>query len=247
MPPPPLRICLVAPSGGPERDYYGFEEQCDGAVRFFVTISRVGGESGKDHDLDSLHETGRIDWIVEAAERIIPFSPDVVLWACTSGSFIKGRRFAEQQVVALVRAMGKPAGSTSLAFAAAARHAGIRKVSVLATYPAPAAKRFGDFLREFEIDVVSMDWLDAASGWDAAKFEADFIRDHARRAMDLEAQALLIPDTALPSLHFVADLEADLGVPVLTANGVTLWDAQRLSGRDLPVEGYGRLLAGDLQ
>ena len=118
---------------------------------------------------------------------------------------------------------------------------------MLATYPAPAAQRFGDFLREFEIDVASMDWLDAASGWDAAKFEADFIRDHARRAMAPEAQALLIPDTALPSLHFVADLEADLGVPVLTANGVTLWDAQRLSGRDLPVEGYGRLLAGDFQ
>ena len=74
--------------------------------------------------MSSLHETGRIDWIVEAAERIIPFAPDVVLWACTSGSFIKGRRFAEQQVAALEQAMGKPAGSTSLAFAAAARQAG---------------------------------------------------------------------------------------------------------------------------
>jgi len=242
-----LKICLVAPSGGPERDYYGFEAACGGAVRIMMAISRVGGESGKDHDLSSLEQTGRIDWIIEAAERIAPFAPDVAVWACTSGSFIKGRRFAEEQVAALEQAMGCPAGSTSLAFVAAARELKLGKVSVLATYPEPAAQLFADFLGAFELDAVSLNWLAAPSGWDAAKFEADFILEHARRSLHPGAQALLIPDTALPSLHFVADLEADLGCPVLTANAVTLWDAQRLAGRNRPIKGFGRLLAGDLK
>jgi maleate cis-trans isomerase len=239
----PLKICLVMPSGGPERDYYGFEEASGGAVRFLMAISRVGGESGKDHDLSSLRETGRIDWILEAAERILPFAPDVVVWACTSGSFIKGRAFAEQQIAAIEDRMGRPAGSTSLAFVAAAAAAGLRKVSVLATYPEPASRLFAAFLRAFDIEVLTLEWLAAPSGWDAAKFEAGFIRDAARRSLHDEAEALLIPDTALPSLHFVAELEADLGCPVLTANAVTLWDAQRLTGRYLPVAGFGRLLA----
>ena len=240
----PLRIGLVVPSGGPEADYYRFEEQCRGAARIYMTISRVGGEFGKDHDLEALRETGRIDWIVEAAERIKPFRPDVVEWACTSGSFILGRAYAEKQAAALSAAMDVPAGSTSLAFAAAAAGMKLVKVSVLATYPEPAARAFEAFLGEFGIEVVSLEWLDAPSGWDACKFEEDFIREHARRALAPEAQALLIPDTALPSLHFVAAMEKDLGRPVLTANAVTLWDAQRLAGSFVSLPGFGSLLAG---
>ena len=244
---PPLRLCLVMPSGGPERDYYGFEEAAGGAARIMMSVSRVGGEPGKDHDLSALEQTGRIDWILEAAERLSPFRPDAIVWACTSGSFIRGRRFAEEQAAALQAAIGCPASSTSLAFVRAANAAGLRKVSVLATYPEPAARRFAAFLAEFSIEVLSLDWLEAPSGWDAARFEAAFVAAHARRALHPDAQALFIPDTALPSFHFVADLEGELECPVLTANAVTLWEAQRLAGRFLPLPAFGDLLAGKLQ
>lgn len=237
-----LRVCLIVPSGGPEADYYGFEARCGGAVELLFTISRVGGEAGKDHDPEALKETGRIDWIVEAAERLKPFDPHVAEYACTSGSFILGRAYAEQQAAALAASMGVPAGSTSLAFAAAAKAMGLGRVSVLATYPEPAARAFEAFLGEFGIEVVSLDWMDAASGWDAAKLSPDFIHDQAKRAIAPSAEALLIPDTAVPSLGFVEALEADLGRPVLTANAVTLWDLQRLTGRYLPIEGCGGLL-----
>ena len=209
-----------------------------------MTISRVGGEFGKDHDPEALRETGRIDWIVEAAERIKPLRPDVVEWACTSGSFIFGRDYAEKQAAALSAAMDVPAGSTSLAFAAAAAAMKLSKVSVLATYPEPAARAFQAFLGEFGIEVVSLEGVEAPSGWDACNFEADFSREHARRALAPEAQALLIPDTALPSLHFLTDMETDLNCPVLTANAVTLWDAQRLAGFFISLPDFGSLLAG---
>ncbi len=194
-----------------------------------------------------MEETGRIDWILEAAERVVPFAPDVFHWACTSGSFIQGRAFADQQIAAIEALTGRAAGSTSLAFVAAAEAANARRVSVLATYPEPAARLFADFLDAFDIEVLSLDWLAAPSGWDAAKFAPAFVGEHARRALHAEAEALLIPDTALPSLHFLADLEAELGVPLLTANAVTLWDAQRLAGRFLPLPAYGRLLGGAFQ
>jgi maleate cis-trans isomerase len=240
----PLRIGLVVPSGGPEADYYAFEEQCGGAARIYMTISRVGGEPGKDHDPAALRETGRIDWIVEAAERIKAFRLDVVEWACTSGSFILGRDYAEKQAAALSAAMDLPAGSTSLAFVAAAAGMKLTKVSVLATYPEPTTRAFQAFLGEFGIEVVSLEWLDAPSGWDAGQFEEDFIREQAARVLAPEAQALLIPDTVLPILHFVAAMEGDLGRPVLTANAVTLWDAQRLAGSFVSLPGFGSLLAG---
>ena len=64
-----VRIGMIVPSGGPEGDYYRYEEASSGAVKFYFTISRAGGEPGQDHDPAALRETGQIDRLCEAAER----------------------------------------------------------------------------------------------------------------------------------------------------------------------------------
>ena len=243
----PIRIGFIVPSGGPEADYYRFEESYAGAYKLYITISRVGGESGNDHDVNALKETGQIEWILEAAERLTSFSPDVYHWACTSASFVRGRAYAMQQAKAITHATHKPASSTSLGFAIAAQSCGLSKVSILATYPEPIARLFQGFLGEFGIETVSMDWLGALSGWDASKLQAAVICKRASEVMHPNSEALLIPDTALPSLHFIEALESELGRPVITANAVTLWDALRLCDRQPSLTGMGQLLSGSLQ
>jgi len=234
---------MIVPSGGPEGDYYHYEEATGDAVRFFFCMSRVGGEPGHDHDPDALRQTAQVSWLVEAAERIRKTRLDSLSWACTSGSFILGRAFAEEQAAALSRTFGIPASSTSLAFTAACARLGIRRVGVLATYPEAAARAFASFLGEFGIEIAGLHWMGAPSGWDAAGFDAAYIAENARKLQADGMEAILIPDTALPSLHFVQDLEDEFGLPVLTANAVTVWDAQRVAGRITPVSGHGRLLA----
>jgi maleate cis-trans isomerase len=53
--------------------------------------------------------------------------------------------------------------------------------------------------------------------------------------------AIVIPDTALPTVDRIARLEAIAGSPVVTANQVTLWAALRLAGRSVVSDAYGRL------
>ena len=61
------------------------------------------------------------------------------------------------------------------------------------------------------------------------------------RAADLTgAECLLIPDTALHTVAALPRLEEILGVPVLTANQVTLWAGLRRLG--LTPEGPGQRL-----
>ena len=43
-----------------------------------------------------------------------------------------------------------------------------------------------------------------------------------------EAQAVLLPDTALHTAAWIEDIEDALGKPVLTANQVTAWEGLRL-------------------
>jgi maleate cis-trans isomerase len=239
------RIAMIVPSGGPEADYYSFEEATDGALKFYFTISRVGGEPGHDHDPEALRQTAQIDWLLDAAVRLKPFRLDCVQWACTSGSFINGRAFAEQQAAAITKVMGVPATSTSLAFASASQHLGLKRVGVLATYPEVVARHFVAFLSAFGIETVDVRWLDAPSGWDAAKFDEKLITKSAARLVSPNIEAILVPDTAVPSLHFLERMEASLGVTVLTANAVTIWDALRVAGRVSPVKGFGTLLAAE--
>ena len=161
-----LRLAFVWPGGGAEQEYYQFAEATGDQIKIFLACSRVGdtGE-GSDHDIEALLETARIDWITDAAKRSVCLRPDTVFWACTSGSF----------VVALQEATGVPAGSTSLAFAAAITQLGFRRVSVLAPYPEPTARAFVAFLKEFDIEVAFLEWLDAPSGWDSAAMDGEMI------------------------------------------------------------------------
>lgn len=57
------------------------------------------------------------------------------------------------------------------------------------------------------------------------------------------AQALLVPDTAMHTLALLPDLEAAAGMPVLTANQVTVWEGLRLLGQRRHVPALGSLFA----
>lgn len=63
----------------------------------------------------------------------------------------------------------------------------------------------------------------------------------ARAADSPEAQAVMLPGTALHTAAFLPELEKELGKPVLTANQVTVWEALRLTDRRVNAPGLGAL------
>ncbi len=138
---------------------------------------------------------------------------------------------------------GKPATSTSLAFIDALAALEARRVAVLATYPEPAARAFAEFLGAFGVTVGSLSVLGAANGFDAARIGAERLKLVLDSA-DLEGiDAVLVPDTALPSLDVVESVEASAGRPVLTANQVTLWAALGLVRHDVATVDFGRIFS----
>ena len=82
-----VRMGLLYPGGGAEQDYYLFAEAMGDAVKFFLIGTRIGGSAEDDHGVAALLRTAEVDNLVEGARRLVPLRPDVVLWACTSGSF----------------------------------------------------------------------------------------------------------------------------------------------------------------
>jgi maleate cis-trans isomerase len=188
------------------------------------------------HRVDALLDIGGADVLAEGA-RSLP-EVDAAVWACTSGSFVFGWDGASAQVSGVSDAAGVPASSTSFAFVNAVRHLGLRRVAVAATYPRDVAERFVSFLG---VEVVSLSCKGIVTAAEVGTLGRDEVLSFVAANDHPDAEAVLVPDTALHTVAWLTDLEDLLGKPVLTANQVSVWEGLRLVGATEPRVGLGAL------
>ncbi len=223
------RLGILYPPCGAEFEYYRYGEQLGADVRINLMGVRIHG-GDDEHAPEHLSRTGELDNLALSARVLRHLDPDAVVWACTSGSFVDGLAHARAQTASLADILGCPATSTSLAFVAALRHLGIDSVSVLASYPEATTSRFFTLLEDCGIRTHAWQCLDIDSGPAAAELDREAAAAACRDLEIPDGAALLIPDTAIPTMHWIDPLEHQLRCTVLTANQVSLWDTARLAG-----------------
>ncbi|MCZ0914789.1 maleate cis-trans isomerase [Gordonia amicalis] len=234
-------IAMLYPGHAAEDDYELIESAlvaADAAVRLPVTITEIESD---DHTVDAMAAVGEQDRLAEGVRRALADQPASVMWACTSGSFVFGLDGARRQVADIAALADRPASSTSLAFVDACRHLGLSRVAIAATYPDPLASRFIGFLADGGIEVVSLRANDIETAAEAGILDGDGLFDMIEAADHPDAQAILIPDTALHTAMWITGLEEKFGKPVLTANQVTAWQGLRLAGMTTATTDLGTL------
>ena len=165
---------------------------------------------------------------------------DAAVWACTSGSFVFGWDGAAAQVDGVAAAAGVPASSTSFAFVNAARHLGLSRVAVAATYPRDVADRFVEFLAKAEIDVVSLSCRGIITAAEVGTLGRDDVLGLRRRQRPSRRRGGARAGHRAAHRRLADDLEQRLGKPVLTANQVSVWEGLRLVARRRAPPGPGR-------
>ena len=237
-------VGIIYPGHAAEGDYPAFESSLNhhdaASVQLPVVISTIGVD---EHTAAALLETGSPARLSEAWERLsAEHRVDSVMWACTSGSFVYGWDGAHRQAEQLAEESGLPASSTSLAFARALAALGVSKVAVAASYPAELADHFEAFLTAAGTEVVKFTSHDIFTAGEVGHMGRDEVLQMIRAVDVDEAEAILVPDTAMHSLQWVDDLEAAVGKPVLTANQVSVWEGMRIAGVASPqLPGLGAL------
>ncbi|MFF8590712.1 decarboxylase [Streptomyces sp. NPDC015220] len=221
-----------------EDDYARIEQLLGSDVRVELVHTGIGEDV---YQVEALRATGSAEKLAKDVEELRLSGAEAVVWASTSGSFGHGWEGAHEQVRALARAAGMPASSTSFAFVHAVREVGVRRVAVAAPYPAEVTALFTDFLRAGNVEVVASHSAGTAAAAEVAGWGEPQVLALARAADTAQAQALLLPDTALHTASHIAALEEELGKPVLTANQVTVWEALRLTDRRVNAPGLGEL------
>jgi len=235
------RLGFLYPRGGSAFEYYEFAEYFNHNVLCYLVggMHSYGGD--KTHYRDPLLKMGSIENLSYPTRTMRPLHVHAAMWATTSASFIGGMKWSRQQANGLAEILGAPVSSTGLAYAAALKALEIRQVAVLASYPADVTDAFRDFLDEAGVTVSDYIHLDADSGEDAFDLPLDFLIDRATALQLNDAEALLIPDTAMAAFELMRHLERELDIPVLTANQVTIWHAIQLAGARVETDHYGRL------
>ncbi|MFB6670905.1 decarboxylase [Streptomyces sp. NPDC057684] len=231
-------VGFLYPGHSAEDDYPRIEMLIDTDVRLHVVHTDIGEDA---HRVDALIEMGSPQRLAAGVEELRLSGAEAVVWACTSGSFVRGWEGAHEQVRDLARAAGLPASSTSFAFAHAVGEVGARSVAIAATYPEDVADHFRTFLKAAGIEVVSVRGSGIITAAEVGTWGWPEVRAMAKEGDHADAQALLLPDTALHTAAYVRDLEQELGKPVLTANQVTVWEALRLAGRRVNAPALGAL------
>lgn len=225
----PVRLGFLYPGYAAEDDYPELV-RCLPVPAAAEVVHTTVGELGDLHSVESLLAMGERERLARGAAVLRTRGVAAVMWACTSGSFTYGWDGAASQVAALREQAGVPASSTSLAFIHAARALGIGRVAVAATYPAPVAERFTAFLAAGGIEVVSMTPAGIMTATEAGQRSDEATLAMVAAADRPDAEAVLVPDTALHTARILPRLAQAAGKRVLTANQVTVWEAVRLAG-----------------
>lgn len=202
-------------------------------------ITRV--HSGDDLTPGSIAdmETG-----LTAAAALLPPAArfDVVGYACTSGTALIG----PDQVHALITAGTATRAVTDPLTAAlsAIRQLGLRRIGIVSPYVASVAAPLREAFVAQGVEVP--DTLSFGEEVEArvARIDPTSIVDAARvLAGRSRLDGLFLSCTNLRTFGILADLEAELGLPVLSSNQVLAWHMMRLAG--IPTTGCvpGRFLA----
>lgn len=206
-----------------------------------IHVSRVATEV--EGHLEVLEDMGH--HAKDAAVLLSHARPDVVVFGCTSGSFINGHEWTARIEQEIAEVSGCPCVSTARAMVLALAELNIRRVAVLTPYVRPTNERLRNYLAAANIEVTDLKGLEMLDMYSHADVPSDLLYTEARKLRHRDAEAIFIACTQMKTIDIIEVLEQDVRKPVVTAVQASFWAAlNALDNVGLPISGYGRLLRG---
>jgi maleate cis-trans isomerase len=182
--------------------------------------------------------------VERAARYLATASVDLIVYACTAGSFYKGRGYDREMLASIEATAGVPAAATAPAAADALAHLGVKAISVTSPYGDWRDERLKVYYTEAGFDVLNVDGepvASAAGNSGICDQPPESVLEFSAGACRPEAEALFCSCTAWRSMEVAAELEQRLSRPVVTSNQATVWAAfKRLDVEPKP--GFGSLI-----
>ena len=229
-----LRIGVILPSCNTvmEPEFYKMAPEGVSIHTARMRISEVTKEELKKMAEDS----------PRAAEDLATADVDVIVYGCTSGSFIGGIEWEREIVKKIEEKTGILTITTSKAVIDALQHLKLKKIIVVTPYIDELNELEKKFLEMNGVKVLKIKGLGILKGLDIGMQPAWTSYKLAKENFTPEADGIFISCTNFRTLEIIEKLEHDLGKPVVTSNQASMWAALRTSGIKESIEKYGTLL-----
>jgi len=171
---------------------------------------------------------GDRETVARCTRDLLTVEPAAVAYGCTSGSFIGGLAGEAALVAGMVEAGAPMAVTTSGGVIAAAHALGLKNLAVVTPYDESVGAKLRAYLNEAGVEVAAQNDMGLTGRIWTVPYEVT--ADLARRTAQGGGDAVFVSCTNLRTYDLIASLEQELGVPVITANQVTMWAVLAAAG-----------------
>lgn len=178
-----------------------------------------------------------------AVDEMMSCLSDVIVYGCTSGSFLKGAEWEKGFRGELSELAQRPVLTTAYNCSLALEALGKKKIAIATPYIESLNKAAYNYFTELGYDIVSMKGLGIETATDIGKNPPHAIYNLGKSAVTKDAQLLFLSCTGIRTVEVAAMLERDCGIPVFSSNIANLWAAMRTHGINEKLEGYGSLFS----
>lgn len=169
--------------------------------------------------------------------------PEVIIYGCTSGSFVSGPGREDELAGKITHYTGIPAYTTSAAVIMALKALRARRVFLVTPYIDDVNAREMAFLEHRGLEITGCESFGCLDTRDIAKIPSEqvtgLVRQHA--AIVRSSDATFISCTNLLTMDQIDILEREFGVPVISSNQCSLWVALHHMNVDAGAIAPGRL------
>ncbi|MBN2623629.1 MAG: hypothetical protein JXA83_09690 [Acidimicrobiales bacterium] len=161
--------------------------------------------------------------LVRATRSLAALEPAVTVYACSSGSFVDGLEGETRLRQLMLDAGARQAITSAGAMVDALQAIGARRVAVATPYDRRLTHKLVDFLDDAGFDIPSATHLGIRR--EMSRVSKRTIVDLIRATAHPDADAVFVSCTSLRTRGIIAEMEQEIGCPILTSNQVTLWAA----------------------
>lgn len=196
-----------------------------------------------DEDFVAFLENLRLE-IGNAVASVMTAEPTSIVMGMSAETFWGGKEGA----AAFEKFMKELSGGLEITTGAAACRAalevyGAKKIGIITPYQPVGDEQVVDFFTQLGFEVVSIYGFKCNSAQGIASVTPEQIKEAFRSVNGPDVDALIQAGTNLPAAIAAAELEVELGKPVIGVNTATVWHAYRSNGIKDQIKGFGSLLA----
>jgi maleate isomerase len=176
------------------------------------------------------------DATLDAVEPFAAEPWDLVIYGCTAAGFLGGPSSNDRMVERLRARTGAAVVSTAGAMIAALRRASVSETAVVTPYLQPVNDGLRDYLGLSGIAVEILNSFFCKTTAELGAITEDQVFELARKTVTPRSKSLFVVCSQLPTLNVIAQLRAELGIPVWSSIQATAWaGAETLTKRGFPV------------